>query len=289
MARVEGVPLQTPVDLPGSSRGAVLGKRLLSTLILLPVFVWILLGTPAWVFGAMVILVGTLGQWEFTRMFERAGVRTLAGVGLLGGAAVTASFAAGGAVPAVLGGVVLAVLTAALRRPRGAPAAWEPAAVTLLGICYVNWLLGHALWLRDLGEGADWVLLLVWVTWIGETAAYVVGSCLGRHKLAPVTSPRKTVEGAVAQLAVSPLAVLLAQAWFMPSLTGRDVVLVGLLLGVAGQVGDLVESALKRSVGTKDTGGIIPGHGGILDRLDGLLFNAPVLFYYVSWARAVGA
>jgi phosphatidate cytidylyltransferase len=66
-------------------------------------------------------------------------------------------------------------------------------------------------------------------------------------------------------------------------------VLVGLLLGVAGQVGDLVESALKRSVGTKDTGGIIPGHGGILDRLDGLLFNAPVLFYYVSWARAVGA
>jgi len=289
MARVEGVPLQTPVDLPGSSRGAALGKRLLSTLILLPLFVWILLGTPAWVFGAMVILVGTLGQWEFTRMFERAGVRTLAGVGLLGGAAVTASFAAGGAVPAVLGAVVLAVLTAALRRPRGAPAAWEPAAVTLLGICYVNWLLGHALWLRDLGEGAGWVLLLVWVTWIGETAAYVVGSCLGRHKLAPVASPRKTVEGAVAQLAVSPLAVLLAQAWFMPSLSGRDVVLVGLLLGVAGQVGDLVESALKRSVGTKDTGGIIPGHGGILDRLDGLLFNAPVLFYYVSWARAVGA
>lgn len=287
MARADGVPLPAPLDLPGSSRGAALGKRLLSTLILLPLFVWILLGTPAWVFAILVIAIGALGQWEFTRMFERAGVRTLAGVGLLGGAALTASFAARGAVPAVLGAVVLAVLTAALRRPRGAPAAWEPAAVTLLGICYVNWLLGHALWLRDLGEGADWVLLLVWVTWIGETAAYVVGSCLGRHKLAPVTSPRKTVEGAVAQLAVSPLAVLLAQAWFMPSLSGRDVVLVGLLLGVAGQVGDLVESALKRSVGTKDTGGIIPGHGGILDRLDGLLFNAPVLFYYVSCARAV--
>jgi phosphatidate cytidylyltransferase len=285
MARADGVPLPAPLDLPGSSRGAALGKRLLSTLILLPLFVWILLGTPAWVFAILVIAIGALGQWEFTRMFERAGVRTLAGVGLLGGAALTASFAARGAVPAVLGAVVLAVLTAALRRPRGAPAAWEPAAVTLLGICYVNWLLGHTLWLRDLGEGA--VLLLVWVTWIGETAAYVVGSSLGRHKLAPVISPRKTVEGAVAQLAVSPLAALLAQAWFMPSLTGRDTVLVGLLLGVAGQVGDLVESALKRSVGTKDTGGIIPGHGGILDRLDGLLFNAPVLFYYVSCARAV--
>jgi len=160
-------------------------------------------------------------------------------------------------------------------------------AVTLLGVCYVNWLLGHVLWLRAIPDGLHWVLLLVWITWVGETAAYVVGTLLGRHKLAPVISPGKTVEGALAQFVASVLAALTAGDWLFPGLQLRDALVVGVLLGVLGQVGDLVESALKRSVGTKDTGQVIPGHGGILDRIDGLLFNAPALFYYVTHGRAL--
>src|SRR4029453_1357592 len=155
-----------------------------------------------------------------------------------------------------------------------------PAVVTIFGILYVNWLLGYAFWLRDLEAGKEWVLLLVWVTWLGETAAYMVGSTAGRHRLAPLVSPKKTVEGAVAQLVVSVLAALIARAWFFPALSLSEAVLVGAVLGVVGQVGDLVESALKRSVGVKDTGHLIPGHGGMLDRIDSLLFNTPVLFYY---------
>ena len=116
-----------------------------------------------------------------------------------------------------------------------------------------------------------------------------VGSLIGRHKLAPRISPGKTVEGAVAQLVASLLAALTAGGWLFPALVLRDAIVVGLLLGVLGQVGDLVESALKRSVGTKDTGQVIPGHGGILDRIDGLLFNAPALFYYVTYGRALHA
>jgi phosphatidate cytidylyltransferase len=129
----------------------------------------------------------------------------------------------------------------------------------------------------------------VWVTWLGETAAYIVGSLLGRTKLAPIVSPKKTVEGAVTQLIVSVLAAVIAQVWFVDALSVGQAAVAGAILGVVGQVGDLAESVLKRSVGAKDAGQLIPGHGGILDRIDGLLFNAPVLFYYAAWARGVAA
>jgi phosphatidate cytidylyltransferase len=112
---------------------------------------------------------------------------------------------------------------------------------------------------------------------------------VGRHKLAPAISPRKTVEGALAQLVMSVLAALGARATFFPALSLESAVVVGLLLGVVGQAGDLLESAIKRSVGTKDTGRLIPGHGGMLDRVDSLLVNTPVLFYYATYARSLGA
>src|SRR5258708_39196254 len=114
----------------------------------------------------------------------------------------------------------------------GGGGAWEPVAVTLFGVCYVNWLLGYAFWLRDLDHGVEWILLLVSVTWLGETAAYVAGSTLGRHKLAPSISPRKTVEGAVAQLGVSGLAALGGGAWFFPALSLASRVRVRPLLGL---------------------------------------------------------
>jgi len=207
-------------------------------------------------------------------------------VGLVAGTVLTASFALPISERIAFTAVLLGVLLAAVARLGSERIAWEPAAVTVLGICYVNWLLGYGFWLRDLPAGDDWVLLLVWVTWMGETAAYVAGSTLGRTQLAPVISPRKTVEGALAQLVVSVLAAWAAQAWFFTELgTGRAVV-AGLLLGVVGQVGDLAESFLKRSCSTKDTGGLIPGHGGMLDRLDSLLFNTPVLYYYARFLAA---
>lgn len=285
MDRAQDVPVPGSVDVAAPARRAALLKRVLSTVVLLPIFVAIVVLGPVWLFGAMVVLVSAGAQWEFTGMFERAGVRTFRRLGLVGGTVVTASFALPVSERIVFTVVLLGVLLALLWRPRGAPIAWEPIAITLLGICYVNWLLGYGFWLRDLPGGTDWVLLLVWVTWLGETAAYVVGSRLGRTKLAPFVSPRKTVEGALAQLVVSVLAALVAQVWFISGIgLGRSVV-AGLLLGVVGQLGDLVESALKRSVGTKDTGTLIPGHGGLLDRLDSLLFNTPALFYYAGFIR----
>lgn len=289
MARAQGVSPPPPVEREAPSPGAGLRKRVLSALILLPVFLTIVMAGPVWLFGATLVLIGAAGQWEFTGMFRRAGIRTSRPLGLVGGMAVTASFALPGSERVVFTAVLLAVLAAVLWRPRELRITWEPVAVTVFGICYVNWLLGYGFWLRDLPYGKEWVLLLIAVTWLGETAAYLVGSSFGRHRLAPVISPKKTVEGAVAQLCVSVLAAVAAQAWFFTALPLGHAVAVGGLLGIVGQVGDLVESALKRSVGTKDTGHMIPGHGGMLDRIDSLLFNTPVLFYYAHNGRILGS
>jgi phosphatidate cytidylyltransferase len=288
MSSARDVPLPRAAEHGEPSRGAALARRLLSTLVLLPLFVWMVVAGPVWLFGAVMVLAGALGQWEFTGMFERAGVRTFRAVGLLGGVVVTASFALPVSERLAFSTVLIGLLGAGLLRHEPGRSAWEPVAVTLLGICYVNWLLGYTFWLRDLDAGVDWILLLVSVTWVGETAAYLVGSTLGRHKLAPTISPRKTIEGAVAQLVVSVLAALGVRAAFFIALSLESAIVVGVLLGVAGQIGDLIESSIKRSAGTKDTGRLIPGQGGMLDRIDSLLVNTPVLFYYVTYARSLG-
>lgn len=282
------VPLSPAAEGAKGFAWVAFGKRVLSAAVLLPVFVWIVAWAPGGVFTAMVVLLSALGQREFLRMFQRAGVPVLPAVGMVGGAVVTASFAVPRMVPLALTLVVLGILVAGLARTGGGERSWEPMAITLGGVCYVNWLLGHAVELHALAAGVHWILLLVLVTWIGETAAYVVGSTVGRHRLAPTISPKKTVEGALAQLLISPVAALAARAWLGSPLSAPEAIAIGLVLGVVGQAGDLVESALKRGVGAKDTGGLIPGHGGILDRLDGLLFNTPVLFYFLAW-RGTGA
>jgi phosphatidate cytidylyltransferase len=260
---------------------AALAKRVLSGIVFVPVLLWMLYGAPGWLFSVFVLVLGAAAHWEFARMFRQAGEETTPWLGTLLGVAVTASFLSPGAVPIVLALAVTVALSAPIVGQR--TPAWAPTALTVLGICYVNWLLGHALWLRALPQGADWMVLLVAVTWAGETAAYAIGSLAGRHKLAPVISPAKTVEGAVAQVVVSVGVAMIGWGALFP---GRPLALAaaaGMLLGIVGQLGDLAESALKRSVRMKDAGGLIPGHGGVLDRLDSLLFNTPALFYYAGY------
>ncbi len=280
----EAAPLAT--DLPRPGPGITLAKRIGSGVLFVPFFIWLTAGAPAWAFSAFVVLVGALGQWEFTRMFLRVGVPVSPWLGLLAGVALTASFGLPGASSWVLTAVVAGLLGAGLGSTRALPPRWDGASLTLLGVCYVNWLLGHAIWLRSLPQGTGWVFLLVWVTWVGESAAYLVGSTVGRYRIAPRISPAKTLEGALAQLVMSPVAALVGRWWFFPECSLGDALVVGVLLGVVGQIGDLVESWLKRAAQTKDTGALIPGHGGLLDRLDSLLFNTPALFYYARFIAA---
>jgi phosphatidate cytidylyltransferase len=273
----------TSVALETPRKSGVL-KRLVSALVLLPVFLLIVVKAPGWMFNTLVVIASAAALWELVRLFEQAGRPVDRGLALVAGVAVTASFGAARmldpfALPVFsLLMAVIAVLAAPVWR--GTPDVAR-SANTLLAITYVGWLLGFAMLLHHTSAlGDELVLYVVGVTWIGETAAYAVGSAMGRHKLAPVISPKKSVEGALAQLAASIATGAAVGAWLLPT-CGVGVWLgAGALLGVVGQFGDLAESAIKRSAGTKDTGALIPGHGGVLDRIDSLLFNLPAFYYF---------
>ena len=258
-------------------------KRLLSTLVLLPLFLLIVVKAPGWIFNALVVIASAAALWELTRMLQRASRPVYARLGVVAGAGVTAAFAVGGMTdpfmfPAFAVVVAVGVILAA--PVWQGTASSEATATTLLAVMYIGWLLGYGILLhRSSPRGDDLMLFLVGVTWVGETAAYLVGSTVGHRKLAPVVSPRKTLEGAAAQIVASVLAAMVLRAWLLPSCGAAVAVAAGTLLGITGQVGDLAESAMKRSVGTKESGGLIPGHGGVLDRIDSLLFNLPAFYY----------
>ncbi len=154
---------------------------------------------------------------------------------------------------------------------------------TLLGMGYCGWLLSRLAALRQESQGWEWVWLAMLTTFALDTVAYAVGRLAGRHRMAPRVSPGKTWEGAVGGLAGAVLAAVGLGAVLGLEVASVHLVVLGLLVGVAGQAGDLAESWLKRQAGAKDSGALIPGHGGVLDRLDSLLFVSFVVFYYQAW------
>jgi phosphatidate cytidylyltransferase len=176
--------------------------------------------------------------------------------------------------------IVPVAALAFVRDPREGVTNWLWAAGPAL---YVGWLSAHFVLLRGVPDGRDWVLMALLAVWITDTGAYFVGRPLGRHKMAPHISPGKTWEGAIgAQVAGFAAIVGLTKAFGL-DLDLVHVVALGLLVPLVAQVGDLAESCLKRGLGIKDSSGLVPGHGGILDRLDSLLFAAPAVYWYLRW------
>lgn len=184
--------------------------------------------------------------------------------------------------------LLFAIFLAELRRGTGRQAAVNTSA-TLLGVLYVGWLGSHLAGLRELAPvlghpyawGMSFALLPFFLAWSCDTAAYAVGRAVGRRKLAPALSPKKSVEGAIGGLAASVAAGVIAHLWFASYLTLLDALVLGALVGFFAQIGDLVESLLKRDAATKDSSELIPGHGGALDRFDSVLFAAPIVYYYL--------
>ncbi len=153
----------------------------------------------------------------------------------------------------------------------------------ILGLVYLPFLLGHLIPLRLLPDGRQWIFLTLIAIMSCDSCAYFVGSKFGKRKLYPLVSPNKSVEGAIGGLVGSVLAVLLAKFSFLPDIGFFAAIAIGLLLGVMGQLGDLFESLLKRACKVKDSGSMIPGHGGIFDRLDSLLFAFPIIYYVARY------
>ena len=208
------------------------------------------------------------------------------------GAALTAVSGArptGLGLPSAVGGpalpvaaITVATMVLTMLRRDDPPAMLDAASATLFPFLLVGLTLAYAVGLRAVDDraGRDLPLLLLLSLAASDSAALYVGRALGRHRLAPRLSPKKSVEGAVAGLLAAVLAAFVARWTFYTRLPALHCVVLGLLLGAAGIAGDLTESMVKRATGAKDSSTLLPGHGGLLDRADSLLFTAPVLYYY---------
>lgn len=153
--------------------------------------------------------------------------------------------------------------------------------LSLLGVVYIGFLLPHFIWVRQSPHGIAWIFFVVLVAMGGDTMAYAVGRLWGKHRLIPHISPGKTVEGSIGAMVGHLCAAGVSWLWLFP---GRSLLELGSLalgLGFLAQVGDLCESAVKRACGAKDSGILFPGHGGVLDRVDSLLFPIAFIYYYI--------
>lgn len=272
-------------------------RRYLSTG-LLPRALVTLLGVPCLVvitlrggvyFLLLVDLILLLGLREFYAFVAAKGYRPYTAIGILCSLAMSWHVYRGATATALALTLLLLLIMALELFRRDASHALAHIAVTVLGVLYVGWLGSHLVALRELprlagypdGFGARCVFLVAAITWVGDTAAYLVGVACGRRPLLPRVSPGKTVEGAIGGLAGSAGAGVACALTFAPFLTPAGGAILGGIGGLFGLLGDLVESLLKRDAGIKDSAALIPGHGGVLDRFDSLLFTAPLLYYYL--------
>lgn len=180
-----------------------------------------------------------------------------------------------------LAGGVLLTLLIRLKNGEELKGAVDDAGYLFAGILYVVLLLSYLILLRDLDHGNLWVLLLFFVVWGGDTAAYYSGRSFGRRKLYEKVSPKKSVEGFIGGYLGGIGTCLIIKIILFPVLTLVDAVIIAAVIGVIGPLGDLCESMFKRDCDVKDSGVLIPGHGGILDRMDSILFSAPFVYYFV--------
>lgn len=288
---------------------ATLSQRALSALVLIPVVI-ALVWFGGWVAFAGALLTLLLGMWELWRMFTHRGwhpplvVSTAASVAFLVAAVLWHTGTSVGAL-ALLVGLSISVLMVLpfgwlfLSRGtiEGSVRDW---ALTVASAFYLGWPLAFFLLLRGTvpggrSAGFGWLLALFFMVWANDTFALLTGHYFGRHRLAPHVSPAKTWEGFAGGLVFTVIAALVFLL-LIPAVFGIHLhvawyhaVAIGILVGIVGLIGDLAESLLKRTTGVKDSGTIVPGHGGILDRVDSLLFAVLVVFFYAAFLGGVAA
>ncbi len=258
-------------------------RRLVVAGIAIPMIVALVVWATPFLFFLVMAGLVILSQYEFYRLFPDISFDSGVWMGLSAGAGFlyVIYLKSTGAVPpetlevvaallllTVLGGTLL---SGGVVRMAQLPIVW-------LGIMYIPFLLGTILLIRGIPGGDRWILYLLALTWIVDSGGYFFGKMFGRHRMAPVVSPGKTWEGALGGTVAGILFSLLIVSWLPAPLSRMAVFWIALLLSVTGQLGDLVESAFKRQAGVKDSGHLLPGHGGMLDKVDSLIFNAPVLY-----------
>ena len=265
----------------------MLSTRILSALVLIPLIaITAFLG--GWWFAGLVALFAALAVVEFYQLTKRLDPQP----SLVIGTALTVALVFAARYPSYRVAPALFVITLGLLMVKYVLQQdydrflgdW---AATLMGSAYVGGMLSYYVLLRDLPQGLAWVAAAVVTTWVGDTAAYFVGKSLGRRPFFPRVSPRKTLEGAVGGMTAATITGAAIAVSFL-RLSWPLAAALGVLIALASTFGDLAESLVKRQAGVKDSGNLIPGHGGALDRVDSLLFAAVATYYFAIWAAGAG-
>ena len=261
-------------------------QRLITALIALPILVLIVLYANQGLFAGIVFIISALALYEFYQMSLPPERRLEMCLSVAAGVTSCLGIVYAFSQTALLLSIVcpfLFLTLVYLFRFQNVHAVSRDLSFSMLGILYVPVLLSHAILLRALPDGRKWVFLVLLVVMMSDSLAYFWGKRFGRHTLYKAVSPNKSLEGSFAGLLGGVLGAAICKLGIFPGLRGVDIALLGLGVGVFSQLGDLVESLLKRSFSVKDSGAMVPGHGGLLDRLDSLLFAFPLTYYYAVW------
>ncbi|MDY0190449.1 MAG: phosphatidate cytidylyltransferase [Desulfuromonas sp.] len=257
-------------------------QRIITALIALPIVLVITLGVPIGWFATVVTVVAAVALWELYAMVMPA-QRVYAKYGAIVVGALLVPLIAFD-LPLFLPVVAISLLIFAsyyLFYYGDLNSVVAELGCVVLGWLYLPLLLSNMVLLHAMPHGQRWVLLVLIMTMLCDSSAYFIGTAWGKHRLYPAISPKKSVEGAIGGLGGALLAALAAHLWLVPNTSWVDCIIIGTLAGVCGQIGDLFESMLKRSANIKDSGTIFPGHGGMLDRIDSLLFSFPAIYAYL--------
>ena len=257
-------------------------KRWLTGLILAPLLIIVILFSPEAVFCAVVILFILGGVWEYNHMvFENGFVREKI-EGLIFAIIIPLFVFFGNSqyLLAVLAFSVLFVFILFVLSIKESNFDILSVAKVIFGLMYIPFLMSYFILLRTMEKGVLWVLFVLVIAFAGDIAALYAGKSFGKHKLIPLVSPGKTVEGMAGLVLGSTIACLIFSYYFLPEISLMQIANLAFVGSIIGQLGDICESAIKRNYGLKDASSLLPGHGGLLDRMDCLLFIAPFVYYY---------
>jgi len=256
-------------------------KRVLTSILLLPVLILFIYLGQGWLFIALIIGCIFICIQEFFSLMHQGGIPCFQASGVLISIGLIMAFIIQRPewILFMITGALLILFLNALASKLPLSEMVPRLSVTLLGLIYIPWMMGFLILIRGFKGGAYLIFLLLAIIWSGDTLAFYTGSLIGKHPLCQRISPKKTVEGMVGGLIGSILVAFCLGPFWLPKTPVLFYPLLGLILGGFGQLGDLSESILKRWAGAKESGTILPGHGGLLDRIDGLIFSAPVFYF----------
>lgn len=253
-----------------------------TALIAAPAAIWITGWGPVWLFNATVALIAVLAMYEFLALGKAKGydVPTVLCIAIM--LVIIAAFIIEDlSVELGMFAALLIIPASYVVTKKSLENALPSSAIAVLATTYVGMLGGSLIRLHnDFPEGYKLVFFLLLVVWLGDSGAYYVGKQFGKHKLSPRISPKKTIEGLIGGVSASIITAIVIHFTFFPKFPLLHAVIAGILLSIAGVIGDLAESMWKRSAAVKDSGTLIPGHGGFLDRFDSIFFTAPILYCY---------